>query len=252
VALLQVENVYSTLSSSHEPSRGALQGLSFSVEAGEFIIFIGRSGGGKTTLLRLLNRLDDPLSGSVRFGGRPLNELPPSEVRRSIVMLAQRPVLFPGTVVENVLLPLRLYGTRISERQQQLAVDVLKSCQVPAEWHQLAAKELSVGQQQRVALARAMILQPSLLVADEPTSALDRPTARQVAQTLRKYTREGNRAALMVSHDLSLAAEYGDRILFLEQGRILEEGEAKQLLQSPRSEALKAFLDYQQERVGDD
>lgn len=250
--LLSVDKVSCSYSASANPSAGILNKISLHLYAGEFLVVFGRSGGGKTTLLRLLNRLETPSSGSIFFQGRSIEDYSPAELRRRVTLISQRPVMFPGSACENVLLASRLTGCESTTKLTECAQDYLAECHLPPEFYARSASELSVGQQQRIALARALMLQPSVLLADEPTSALDRPTAALIMQNLRRYSRQQGAAALMVSHDLALAAEYADRLLFLEGGRVVEQGAPDKMINDPQTAALRAFLSNAQQGDGDD
>ncbi len=243
--LLRLEHVasHAVAATGHEVP--VLQDVSFEVHAGELLVLFGRSGGGKTTLLRLMNRLVEPAAGDLRYLGQRLDTYPPGELRRSIMLLPQRAVMFPGSVRENILLPLRM-ARRYEEMQDTSWFQtIMGQCQLAQELLERSASELSIGQQQRVALARALIARPTLMLADEPTSALDRPTARQIAMTLRDFAHSDGKASVMVSHDLELAATIADRMLFLDDGVVVEQGMPQKILKEPCDERLKEFLEHE-------
>jgi putative ABC transport system ATP-binding protein len=218
-----------------------LADLSLELAAGRMTAVIGPSGGGKTTLLRLLNRLDDPDAGDIRLAGRSLTELPPVEVRRRVALVPQRPVMFEGTVWDNLRLPWQYRGQPAPGVDSEAVRQALTQAEVSSAWLHRPASDLSGGQQQRVALARTLLTDPQVLLLDEPTSALDRPTSLRLIGGLRQWVRERNRTLLLVTHDLELAA-LADRLLVLENGRIVEDGPAAELLRQPTSPGLQAFL----------
>ncbi len=220
-----------------------LRDLSLSAGAGELTVIIGPSGGGKSTLVRLLNRLEDPDSGRILLDGRDLREFDPLQLRRQVALVPQKPFMFAGTVLDNLQ---RFFLYRRSpppgEADPQLRL-TLELCRVETGLLPRDAATLSLGQQQRVGLARALLAGPEVLVLDEPTSALDRPTGDRLADTLREICRSRQLTVLMVTHDLRLAERVADRLAFLAGGRILEEGAAGELLARPQSEALRSFLE---------
>ncbi|MEZ4600351.1 MAG: ATP-binding cassette domain-containing protein [Syntrophotaleaceae bacterium] len=219
-----------------------LRGIDLAVSRSRMTVIIGPSGGGKTTLVRLINRLEEPTSGRILLDGRDISELDPLDLRRRVALVPQKPFLFPGTVLDNLRQAFYLRGTRPPAANDSDFAQVLEENQIPGDWLQREGRSLSLGQQQRVCLARSLAAGPEALLLDEPTSALDRPTGDRLAETLRHIARSRELALLMVTHDLRLAERAADDLAYLENGRIEEQGEPGRLLNRPASKALQAFL----------
>lgn len=187
---------------------------------------VGPSGGGKTTLLRLLNRLTTPDSGSIRFAGTSIDEIDPVELRRRVIMLAQTPVIFPGTVGENLLI-----GCRLAERQLPGQDPVRAMMDRVGLDKDLAtdAAQLSGGEKQRLALARVLLMDPEVLLLDEPSASLDEQTERQVFDLVSEFCRERCRTLVMVTHSEKEFIGYYDTLIRVRAGRVervLERGQS--------------------------
>lgn len=220
-----------------------LSNITLSLSEGELSVFVGPSGGGKSTLLRLLNRLEDPTSGRILLRGKDLQTLEPVELRRDVAMVLQKPFMFEGSVLENLQKPFALRKEPLPDADSSLVKQVLERCSLDQALLTRRAQSLSVGQQQRVSLARCLITGPQILLLDEPTSALDRPTGDALAGTLRTICRTSGITVIMVTHDLRLAGQIADRLIYLEGGQVLEQGSADDLLNRPKSPQLKKFLE---------
>jgi putative ABC transport system ATP-binding protein len=220
-----------------------LSGIDLSVSRGRMTVIIGPSGGGKSTLVRLLNRLEEPDSGRILLDGRNIAEIDPLLLRRRVALVPQKPFLFPGTVLDNLQRPFDFQGTPAPEKEDPRMLEVLEDTQVPRSWLDREGRSLSLGQQQRVCLARSLATGPEALLLDEPTSSLDRPTTDRIAETLRHISHQRGLALLMVTHDLRLAERTADYLAYLENGRIEEQGEPHQLLTRPGSKPLQTFLE---------
>lgn len=177
---------------------------------------VGPSGVGKSTLLRLLNRLADPTTGTVRYHGRDLREHDVLALRRDVGLVPQLPALLEGTVADNVL-----YGTRLAKQDADVAGS-LHLAGLDPDFAPRQASALSVGEQQRVMLARALALKPSVLLLDEPTSALDETTKAAIESTLRELRTRLGLSFVLVTHELAQAARLADRVLVLEPGALRE------------------------------
>ncbi|HKI50597.1 MAG TPA: ABC transporter ATP-binding protein [Geothermobacteraceae bacterium] len=219
-----------------------LKGISFTLKAGELTALFGPSGGGKSTLLRLLVRFLEPVSGMIVFQQRDLASWEPRLLRRKIGLVRQQAHMFDGTVLDNLQLPFRWQKQAVPEPASAPIDQVLDWCQLKPELLNKPADQLSIGQKQRVALARTLLLKPELLLLDEPTSALDRPTADQVGETLRRLKQERQLGILLVSHDLRQLERIADRGLFLADGQLVEQGPMPQLLRQPQTLQLRTFL----------
>lgn len=217
-----------------------LDAVTFTARAGELTLVIGPSGSGKSTLARLLNRLDDRDGGEIRLDGDSIDALDPLLLRRQIGLLGQKPVLFTGSVADNLRLPAKLQRRPLPDSAALQAL--LQLCQLDPALLDRDGASLSIGQQQRVCLARALASDPQVLVLDEPTSALDRPTSDRLGDTLRRIARDKQLIVVIVTHDLRLAGRIADQLVFLAAGRVVETGPAKQLLANPQSAELQAFL----------
>jgi putative ABC transport system ATP-binding protein len=203
----------------------ALDHVSLSVEAGEFVAVMGPSGCGKSTLLHLLGGLDRPTEGTVAIDGQDLTSMPDDRLselrRRRIGFVFQFYNLLPVLdAAENAALPLLLDGVKPSAANAK-GVEWLRKVGLESREHHNPS-QLSGGQQQRVAIARALIADPALILADEPTGNLDTRASDEIAALLRKVSDEWGRAVVMVTHDPRIAA-YADRIIFLKDGTIVDQ-----------------------------
>jgi putative ABC transport system ATP-binding protein len=240
--LLQVRQVAARRPGESGALQRVLHKTTFKVDAGKILAIVGPSGSGKSTLLRLLNRLLETESGDILLSGENIRAIPPTELRARLPLVNQTPFLFPGTVMENLQASGRLRRTELPDSGDPSLMELLDLCHVDPDWLDRDARKLSVGQQQRVCLARAMVGPCQALLLDEPTSALDRPTADQMALTFRQLAREKKLAIIFVTHDLRLTGRCADYVIFLAEGDVVEEGPASQLLEHPKTEAMRAFL----------
>lgn len=198
----------------------ALDGVSLSVEEGEFLAIIGTSGSGKTTLLQILGGLDEPTAGGVRIRGNSLKDMTEDERtifrRRNIGFVFQQYNLIPViNVYENIVLPLRLDGAEIDEK---LLEDIVRTLKIGEKLENLP-EELSGGQQQRVAIARALMVKPAVLLCDEPTGNLDSVTSMEVISLLKTCAARFHQTVIVVTHQEAIA-QMADRILRVEDGKL--------------------------------
>ncbi len=219
-----------------------LKDVSFRVCAGEIYTIIGPSGSGKSTLLRLLNRMEDPSEGVILFDGRPLPEYEVTRLRRKVSLVFQTPILFEGTVRENLLVPLRLcHEDRAYQNHAELE-DLLETVGLPRALLHRSADQLSVGQQHRVAIARALVNRPDVLLLDEPTSALDPTASQRLLETVAGLRRRIGLTVVMVTHTVEHARLVGDRTMLLVGGRIVEEQSTADFFERPRSDISRRFV----------
>ncbi|TFC81757.1 amino acid ABC transporter ATP-binding protein [Cryobacterium sp. TMT1-21] len=220
-----------------------LRGVSLEVKSGEVVAVIGSSGSGKSTLLRCLNRLEQSTSGNILIDGTVLtgSKRAISEIRREIGMVFQQFNLFPHmTVLENVMEgPIQVLGMPKKDAAT-LAAGLLAKVGL-AEKARVYPRKLSGGQQQRVAIARALAMNPRAMLFDEPTSALDPELRGEVLQVMKQLAAEGM-TMVVVTHEMKFAREVADRVIFMHNGVIEEQGPPDQLFDSPRSERLRGFL----------
>src|SRR5215471_8715355 len=192
-----------------------LEGVSFAVPPGGRLVVIGRSGSGKSTLLRLLNRLDEPQAGSIHFEGRLLRELDPLKLRREIAFVGQTPVVFEGTVRENLLTRPRGASAPPEDRLSSALEDVGLS----PDLLDRDADSLSVGERQRLCLSRALVADPRVLLLDEPTSALDPRSLAVVSDLILSLLERRSMTAIATTHQPEFVRRLGGDVLLLEGGR---------------------------------
>jgi glutamate transport system ATP-binding protein len=236
--LLQMERVNKYFGELH-----VLQDIDLSVDAGEVVVVVGPSGSGKSTLCRTINRLEPIDSGTIRLDGRPLpaegREL--ARLRSDVGMVFQQFNLFAHMrVLENVTLgPVKVRG-QSKQQAERRAREVLARVGVEDQAHKLPA-QLSGGQQQRVAIARALAMDPKLLLFDEPTSALDPEMINEVLDVMRDLATAGM-TMMVISHEMGFARSAANRVVFMDNGRILEAAPPEEFFANPRTERAKDFL----------
>ena len=223
--------------------RTVLNGISFRVAAGEVLVVIGPSGGGKSTLLRCINGLEDFSAGRIAVDGLPVHARSAGiwEVRKRVGMIFQHFNLFPHlTARQNIeLAPRRALGLPAAECRAR--AEALLARVGLAEFSDRYPGQLSGGQQQRVAIARALAMQPKLMLFDEPTSALDPETVGEVLAVMKELAM-GGMTMIVVTHELNFAKEVGDRILFMDAGVVAEEGTPEMLLSRPQNPRTRQFI----------
>lgn len=221
-----------------------LSDISTTVSKGEVVSIIGPSGSGKSTFLRCLNLLEVPTSGSIEINGKNLTASKKSihKIRQQIGMVFQHFHLFPHlTVLENLTYaPMKAKG--IKKAEAEMKARLLLERVGLAEKEKAYPNSLSGGQKQRVAIARALAMEPELMLFDEPTSALDPEMVKEVLDVMKDLAKSGM-TMVVVTHEMGFAREVADRVLFLDHGVLVEEGQPNEFFSHPKTERAKDFLD---------
>jgi len=222
----------------------ALKDVTFHVDRGEVVVIIGPSGSGKSTLLRSINALETLDAGCITVDGIPLSgheKTNINAVRMEVGIVFQQFNLFPHlTVLDNIMLARRVVRKRSREEAEKMARDLLKKVGIP-EKAESYPSQLSGGQQQRVAIARALAMQPKIMLFDEPTSALDPEMIKEVLDVMMALAKEGM-TMVVVSHEMGFARAAAGRIIFMDEGRVVEETTPEGLFTAPKHERTKLFL----------
>ena len=237
-AILELKNIHKNFGANH-----VLKDVDLRVQSGSLVFIIGPSGSGKSTLLRCCNLLETPDSGRVLFKGEDINlkGVDVNLVRQKIGMVFQSFNLYPHmNALSNVSLALRKVLKLSSAESQELSLAALERVGMRHKAESLPS-ELSGGQQQRVAIARSLALKPDILLFDEPTSALDPELVGGVLKVMREL-RESGMTMVVVSHEMSFAKAAADHAVFMDQGKIIEEGTASELFENPSNARVKEFL----------
>ena len=220
-----------------------LKGIDQHIAPGEKVVIIGPSGSGKSTFLRCLNLLERPTDGQILFEGTDITD-PGCDInliRRRMGMVFQQFNLFPHlTVMQNLTLAPIQTGQMSREEATQKATQLLARVGL-LEKAGVYPKQLSGGQQQRIAIVRALCMNPDVMLFDEPTSALDPEMVGEVLDVMKKLAAEGM-TMVVVTHEMGFAREVGDRVLFMDEGRVLEEGTPKEIFETPKNPRTQDFL----------
>ena len=220
-----------------------LDDLNLNVQEGEVVVILGPSGCGKSTLLRCINGLEEIQSGSISFQGKEISGVKESAglLRQKVGMVFQNYDLFPHlSVLGNIMLsPIKVQKRKKDEVKEE-ALKLLKKVGL-SDKADSYPRQLSGGQKQRVAIVRALIMHPEILLFDEVTAALDPEMVREVLDVILALARQG-KTMLIVTHEMQFAKAVADRIVFMDEGKIAEEGTAKQFFEHPRTERAKKFL----------
>ena len=215
-----------------------LKDLCFSFPAGEIITLVGPSGAGKSTLLNLLNRLIDPDQGKVFYRGRDIREYNVQELRRDVGLVMQQPVLFPGTVKENIL-----YGpSQAGKVQPELAQVYLELVGLPISYLENKVDNLSGGEKQRVSLARTLANFPQTLLLDEPTAALDPAATEHIEKVILNLRESKELTVIWVTHSLQQARRVGTRTMMMAAGKIAEDKPTEEFFDNPAEHLTRQFI----------
>jgi len=236
--IIQVKNLHK-----HFGKVQALRGVDLTVERGKVLVIVGPSGSGKSTLLRCINHLEVETEGEVWVDGMRLSEKNKNinEIRAEIGMVFQLFNLFPHlTVLENIVLSQRIVRKRSRAEAEQMAHQQLERVGI-SEKANVHPGQLSGGQQQRVAIARALAMNPKIMLFDEPTSALDPEMIKEVLDVMLALAKEGM-TMVVVTHEMGFARAAADRVIFMDEGLIVEEGSPEQLFKEPKEARTKLFL----------
>ncbi|MFB5082843.1 amino acid ABC transporter ATP-binding protein [Symbiobacterium thermophilum] len=220
-----------------------LRGIDLDVARGEVVALIGPSGSGKSTLLRCVNLLEQPTAGSIAVDGQEITApgFDVNRLRQRVGMVFQHFNLFPHmTVLRNVTLAPVLTGRLSAKDAEERALELLGRVGLRDKAHAYP-DSLSGGQKQRVAIARALAMNPEVMLFDEPTSALDPEMVKEVLEVMKQLALEGM-TMLVVTHEMGFAREVCDRVIFMDEGQVVEQGEPKQVFSSPQHPRTAAFL----------
>jgi osmoprotectant transport system ATP-binding protein len=223
--------------------RAAIDQLSLEIFRGETLVLLGRSGSGKTTALKLINRLIDPDSGTISLDGNDLQKLDPIQLRRHIGYAVQQIGLFPHmTVEENIGIVPKLLGWS-DERIQERVTELLGIIGLPAdEYRKRHPLNLSGGQRQRIGVARALAADPPVILMDEPFGALDPLTRQQLQNEFLTIASEIHKTIVFVTHDVQEAIKLGDRIAVMDEGKLIQLATPEELVKNPATPFIEEFM----------
>lgn len=236
--MISVRNLHKSFGDLH-----VLKGIDYEIREKEVICVIGPSGSGKSTFLRCMNLLEEISEGEVIIDGVKINDPKTdiNEIRREVGMVFQQFNLFPHMrVLDNITVsPIQIRKMKQKDAED-LAYQLLKKVGL-SDKANAYPEQLSGGQMQRVAIARALAMKPKIMLFDEPTSALDPEMVKEVLDVMKQLALEGM-TMVVVTHEMGFAREMGDRVLFLDQGLLVEEGEPNEIFSNPKNERTKAFF----------
>ncbi|AXF57463.1 betaine/proline/choline family ABC transporter ATP-binding protein [Salicibibacter kimchii] len=237
--MLAFNNVTKRFGSGSKP---AVNNLSLSIEKGEFVVFIGPSGCGKTTTMKMINRLIDTTDGEIKVNGENVTQKDPVQLRRSIGYVIQQIGLIPHmTVAENIV----LVGTLLKwnkEKKEKRAKELIKLVNMPESYLDRYPHELSGGQQQRIGVLRALAADPPLILMDEPFGALDPITRDSLQDEFKKLQKEVDKTIVFVTHDMDEAIKLGDKIVIMNEGKIVQADTPEVILRKPANEFVEDFI----------
>ena len=238
MSLLEMKNIKKSFNGVE-----VLKDISLTVDKGEVLGIIGPSGSGKSTLLRSLNLLETPDKGKVIFKGKEINNKSNiDEYRQKVGMVFQQFNLFANlTVKENIMLAPVNLKIKTKEQAEKDAMKLLKKINLSSKANKYP-NQLSGGEKQRVAIVRALAMSPEIILFDEPTSALDPEMVEEVLNLMKEIAKEGV-TMVIVTHEMGFAKEIGSKIVFMDNGKIVEKGDSKEIFENPKSSRLKKFLD---------
>lgn len=236
MAIIEVTDLHKKFKDLH-----VLKGITTNIEQGEVVVIIGPSGSGKSTFLRCLNFLELPTSGEIRFEGNLITHHNLQVVRREMGMVFQRFNLFPHMrVIDNITLAPRLVRKLDPDEAKGQAYALLERVGLSDKANAFP-DQLSGGQQQRVAIARALAMRPKVMLFDEPTSALDPEMIGEVLDVMKSLAADGM-TMVVVTHEMGFAREVADRVIFMDEGLIVEEGAPEAIFKNPQHPRTQAFL----------
>ncbi|MDD7362545.1 MAG: amino acid ABC transporter ATP-binding protein [Peptoniphilus sp.] len=236
--MIRINNLKKSFGDNH-----VLKGITTEIADGEVVVVIGPSGSGKSTFLRCLNRLEEANSGEIIFEGVNINDenTEIEKIREDMGMVFQSFNLFPHkTVLENITLAPMLVKNMEQEEAEKKAIKLLERVGL-VDKRDSYPNQLSGGQKQRIAIVRALAMNPRVMLFDEPTSALDPEMVGEVLDVMQSLAKEGM-TMVVVTHEMGFAREVGDRILFLDEGNLIEEGTPEEVFSHPKEERTKSFL----------
>ncbi|MBA2858971.1 polar amino acid transport system ATP-binding protein [Methanococcus maripaludis] len=236
--MIEMVNIHKKFKEAH-----VLKGVDLKVAKGEVLVIVGPSGSGKSTLLRCINGLEKTTEGHIFFEGDDITDkkVNINKIRQKIGMVFQQFNLFPHlTVLDNITFAPRKVLNVSKKEAENLAIELLKKVGLEGKENQYPI-QLSGGQQQRVAIARALAMKPDAMLFDEPTSALDPELVKEVLDVMKQLAYEGM-TMVVVTHEMGFAKEVGDRLIFIDDGQILEDGNPSDVFSNPKNERTKNFF----------
>lgn len=238
ISMIEIKNLYKSFGKLE-----VLKGIDDTIHKGEVVVIIGPSGSGKSTYLRCINKMEDATRGNILVEGVDITDpkVNINAIREKVGMVFQHFNLFPNmTVLENITLaPIKV--KKISkEEAEKIAYNLLDKVGLREKANEYPSK-LSGGQKQRIAIARALAMNPEVMLFDEPTSALDPEMVKEVLDVIKDLAKEGM-TMMIVTHEMGFAREVGTRLVFMDEGKMLEEGNPKEIFDNPKEERTKMFL----------